>query len=99
MAFVSFRRYEVDPANVSKIVQLVQDGFVPILKSSPGFIAYRALDAGDGVIASISVFEDQAGVEQSDSKAASWVKENLAGLITTPPNITAGNVVVSETAD
>jgi hypothetical protein len=57
-------------------------------------MAYYALNAGDGVVASISVFETQAGAEEANRMAASWVKENLAALLPTPPEITAGEVGV-----
>jgi hypothetical protein len=46
------------------------------------------------VVASISVFETQAGAEEANRMAASWVKENLAALLPTPPEITAGEVGV-----
>lgn len=62
-----------------------------------GFVAYYAINAGDGVVASISVFETQAGAEESNRMAASWVKQNLASLLPTPPEITAGEVGVHQT--
>jgi hypothetical protein len=56
------RRYDgvTDPAEAAR---RVQDGFIPILRDVPGFVAYYALDAGSGVIVSTSVFQDQAGSE------------------------------------
>ena len=49
------RRYDgvTDPAEAAR---RVQEGFVPLLREAPGFVAYYALDAGGGVIVSISVF-------------------------------------------
>jgi len=93
--FASVRRYEgIDPGSVDEVMQLVHEGFSNIISQAPGFIAYYALDAGDGVIASISVFEDQAGADESNRMAADWVAENLAAYIQTPPLTTAGDVVV-----
>ena len=48
-------------------------------------------------MASITIFEDEEGAEQSNRKAAGWVKENLAELVTRPPEITAGQVLLSKT--
>lgn len=94
MAYVSIRRYE-GVKNVDEVIRVVQEGFVPIISSSPGYIAYYAVDAGDGVVASISVFENQAGMEASNRKAADWVKANLASLLPGAPQITAGEERVS----
>jgi hypothetical protein len=64
------------------------------MSEAPGFIAYYAVVAGDGVLASINVFEDQAGAEESNRMAGGWVKENLASHLPNPPETTAGEVVV-----
>ncbi len=90
--FATVRRYEgvVDSAEAGR---RVQEGFVPILKSIPGFVSYTFADAGDGVMVSTSVFIDRAGAEMSSLRAADWVKENLADLLPTPPVVTAGEVV------
>ena len=53
-----------------------------------------AIDAGDGVVASISVFENQEEAERSDEAAADWVKDNLADVVEGPPEITAGEILV-----
>jgi len=99
--YASVRRYEgVAPSSVDEIVRLVgeEGGFASILSKAPGFIAYYAVDAGDGVVASISVFEDQTGAEESNKMAAGWVKENLATHLPNPPQITAGEARVHKTA-
>ncbi len=94
--YASIRRYNMDPGSVDELMRRVNEGFVPIISQGAGFKAYYAIDAGDGVVASISVFETQAGAEESNRMAASWVKENLASLLPTPPEITAGEVGVHQ---
>ena len=66
--------------------------------SVAGFIAYQCIDAGGGVVATISVFEDKAGAEELTQKAADWVRENLASLVSNPPEITAGEVKLHKMA-
>ena len=92
--YATIRRYEgvTDPAEGSR---RASEEFVPLLKDIQGFVAYYELDAGDGVMASISIFEDRSGAEASTEKAAEWVQENLASLAPNPPDVTAGEVVVS----
>ena len=99
--YASVRRYDgVDPGSVDEIVRLVEEegGFASIISKAPGFTAYYVVDAGGGAVASISVFEDQSGAEESNRMAAGWVKENLTSLLPNPPQITAGEVRVHKAA-
>ena len=97
--YASVRWYEMDDhAAVDEAMRRVEEGFAPIISKASGFIAYYALDAGDGVVVSISIFTDQAGAEESNTVAAEWVMENLASLVPDPPEITAGEVKVHKTA-
>ena len=95
----SIRRYEgIAPDSVEEIIKRAEAGFVPIVSSGAGFIGYYLVDAGDGVLATISVFETEAAAEESNKAAASWVKENLAALVPNPPQITAGEARIVKTA-
>ena len=77
--------------------RLVGESFIPLLEEVPGFIAYYWIDAGDGVMASLSVYEDQNGADKSVELARAWVRENAAELIPNPPQITEGHVVATDT--
>ena len=93
---MSVRKYKTDPGNIDEIVKRVQENFVPIISKAPLFYSYYAVDADDGVVLSISVFEDMGGAKESNCMAADWVKENLAPLLPNPPEITVGDVRVHE---
>jgi hypothetical protein len=71
----------------------VNEGFVPIISQIPGFVALYLVDAGGGVTISTSVFQDQSGAEESNKRAADYVRQNLAPLLPKPPQITARKVV------
>jgi hypothetical protein len=90
--YVAVRRYEgaTDP---QRVAQLVDEIFVPIISELPGFVAYYAVDAGDGVVLSTSVFEHKDAEEQSTFLAGEFVAEHLATLLPNPPQITAGEVL------
>ena len=92
--YATVRRYEgvTDPKEAAR---QVNEGFLPIISQVPGFVAYYWVDAGNGVMVSTSVFEDQAGAEESNRRAAEYVRENMAPLLPNPPQITAGDVVAS----
>jgi hypothetical protein len=44
--------------------------FVLIISKAPGFVDYYVVDAVNDVVASVSVFQDQAGAEESSRMAA-----------------------------
>ena len=90
--YATIRRYEgaTDPSETGR---RVNEGFVPIISQIPGFVALYLVDAGGGVMISTSVFQDQSGAEESNKRAADYVRENLASLLPKPPQITAGEVV------
>jgi hypothetical protein len=94
--FAAVRRYEgiTDDAEAAR---LVRDSFLPRLEHVPGFIAYYWIDAGEGVMASLSVFEDKTGADRSVEVAHEWVVDNAAGLFPHPPQVTEGPVVASDT--
>jgi hypothetical protein len=89
--YATVRRYEgvTDPDEVGR---RVAEGFV-LIKDVSGFVAYYFANAGNGAMVSTSIFEDQAGAEASNEKAAGWVAENIADLMPNPPDVTAGEVV------
>jgi hypothetical protein len=59
-----------------------------------GFKAYYLLKTGEGTT-TISVFEDQAGAEESNRAAAAWLADNLPDLDIAPPQIAAGEAVLN----
>ena len=93
--YATVRRYEgvTDPAEATR---RVNEGFIQIVSQMPGFVAYYWIDAGAGVMVSTSVFQDQASAEESNKKAADYVRENLVSVLPNPPEITAGKVVASK---
>ncbi len=96
--YASIRRYKTTQGAASGLARRVNAGFVPIISTAPGFVAYYVVDAGNDVVASVSIFQDQAGAEESNRMAADWVKENIASLVAGPPEITAGTVAAQKTA-
>jgi hypothetical protein len=93
--YATVRRYEgvSDPTEAARHIN---EGFLPIIREVPGFVAYYWVDAGDGVMISTSVFEDQSGAEETTNRAADYVQQNMTSILPNPPQITAGEVVAFE---
>jgi hypothetical protein len=87
------RRYE-GVSNPREVGRLVEEAYLPLVSTIPGFVSFDWLEAGGGVVLSTSVFQDEAGVEESNRRAATLVHERLTSLLPNPPQITAGEVTV-----
>lgn len=91
--YATVRRYKGQPGIGDQIASRSKDVEKEIRKA-PGFIAYYLIKTSDGA-ASITICENQAGAEASNRLAADWIKQNMPKLATSPPEISAGNVVIN----
>jgi len=90
--YIAVRRYKIKPGSIDEVMSSVSEGFVPLISQASGFIAYYAVDAGNDIVFSVSIFQDQAGADESSRAAADYVKQHLAALFQGPPEIIAGEV-------
>jgi hypothetical protein len=90
--YAAVRRYE-GVSDSQKVAKVGHEGFVPIISEMPGFVAHYLVDAGDGVMVAVSVFEHKDAEEQSTFRAGEFVAEHLAPMLPNPPQVTAGEVV------
>ena len=94
---ISIRRYD-KVVSVSEVCRKIETSFVPLVRKFPGFIAYYAIDGGDGTMATVSVFSTEAMALESNDAAAKWLHENVADLQPEPATIVAGKARVVSTA-
>lgn len=69
------------------------------MSTIPGFISYVLLEGeqeqGHDVLVTVTTCETRAGVDESITVAANWVKQNLPGLGISAPSVTTGEVLAS----
>ena len=90
--YAVIRHYHFKPEDGKKIDQLVQEQFVPLIKNAKGLVRYYWLDTGAGEGASLSVFQDQAGADESILIAADFVKANMSEFMIQKPEVIEGAV-------
>jgi hypothetical protein len=90
--FAVVRHYHFDKKNSAEIDRIIREGFVPIMKKTPGFVRYYWLDTGNGEGASLSVFNDKSGADESVRLAKDFVHEHMARLLTQKPEVIEGPV-------
>jgi len=90
------RHYTVDPKNVNEIVRRVAAEGLTFLKAIPGFLSWGLLDDGHGHMVTYSVYQGKTGADESIKKAATWIKENIASLVPSPPHVVEGDIRLRE---
>ena len=90
--YVALRRYKVKTGALGEVARRAQQGFVPLVSQISGFVAYYGVDAGNDVVVTISIFQNQAGEEESTRRAADWVRQNVAEFVEGGVEVTAGEV-------
>ena len=70
------------------------DAVKSLISGIDGFTAYYLVRTADGAV-SISVYDNEAGANESTQAAAKWIKENLPEMGSSAPQVSAGEVVIS----
>jgi hypothetical protein len=99
--FATIRRYDaIDQERTSELVKKADETLVPSLTELPGFNGYYLIEAGNGVMSSISFYDTAEHADESARVASSWVREQkLETALPNAPKITTGEVVVQKTGE
>ena len=65
----------------------------PLMRSVKGFVSYT-LARSDGGGYSVTVCQDQAGIDESVQKAKDWIAKNAANTGAAAPEVSIGKVIV-----
>ena len=91
--YATVRTYSAGPELADALVSNAAD-VKSLIGGIDGFKAYYLVRTADGAV-SISVYDNEAGANESTSAAASWIRENLPELGGSTPQVSAGEVVIS----
>ena len=90
--YATVRRYKGVPTAVDQLMPRRKD-IEAIIRQSPGFQSYQLIQTQDGLI-TVTICDDRNGAETSNRNVAAWLKDNMPGVITNPPEITQGDVKI-----
>lgn len=89
----SIRKYRTsDALEVGRRASDPSTGFPPVARQITGFQAWYLIDGGDGTLTTVTICDDESGVDQSVAKAREWVGDNAADLVEGSPDVTNGKV-------
>jgi len=91
----TIRRYEgVDTTRTNEVVGKVNETLVPQLRKLPGFAGYYLIEADNGVLSSLGLFQTADQGNESTKIVSKWITdENFSSAIPNTPKITSGKVV------
>jgi heme-degrading monooxygenase HmoA len=69
-----------------------QDEVKSLIQGISGFRAYYLIKTDQGGVVTVSVYDDQAGADESTRVAAEWVRTNLPDMGVDPPQVSSGEV-------
>ena len=91
----TIRRYEgVDMTRIDEVAGKVNETLVPQLRELPGFAGYYLIEAGNGVLSSLGLFETPEQADESTKVVSKWITDvHFNTAIPNAPKITSGKVV------
>ena len=91
----TIRRYDgVDQNRSTELTSKVNESLVPKLEKMPGFKGYFLIEADNGVLSSLGLFETPEQGKESSNVVATWIRdEKFETLIPNEPKITSGRIV------
>jgi hypothetical protein len=87
------RHYHFDAKDSAEIDTMVRDQFLPLIRKAKGFVSYHWIDTGKGEAASLSIFQDKAGADESVRLAADFVAKHASKLVKQKPEVIEGPLV------
>jgi hypothetical protein len=93
------RRYEgVDTSRTDELTKKVGETLMPRLSKLQGFNGYFLIEAGNGIMTSVGLFETSTQADESTKISSEWIRdEQLEKALPNPPKVTDGEVIVHKT--
>jgi hypothetical protein len=86
--YATIRTYSANPELADALVSNEAD-VKSLISGIDGFKAYYLVRTADGAV-SISVYDNEAGANESTTAAAKWIRENLPELGGSAPQVSSG---------
>lgn len=90
---VVIQRYRVRLGAVAEAARYAEKWFLPLVRAIPGFEAYYLMAAGNGVLASIGMFETPEAADSAAGLAREWFGKEWGSFRPLPPEVITGKVL------
>jgi hypothetical protein len=93
--FTVIRQYRIASGSIEDVMHRVDEQFADQLAQEPGFMGYEVFEAGEGMLVSVTTFQDRQGGERSAELAAEFVRTALGDMDVQRIAMIGGEVMVS----
>ncbi len=96
--YATIRRYKGVTTSAEELTRVGRQ-LASLLSQVPGFVSHVMVDAGAGMLATVSIFDDEADLQVAGRLIAGWLAEHqvlLLPLLPHPTESTTGEVVVQK---
>jgi hypothetical protein len=96
--YATVRRYEgIDESRSDEVTRKISESLMPKLGELPGFGGYYLIEASEGVLTSVGLFDTAGQAHESTRVAARWIREQeLESALPNMPKVTAGEVIAHQ---
>ena len=91
--FASIRRYSGVDSRMWDQIQQHRASLEAAFRQVSGFRSWYLVRTSEG-LTTVTLCDDRAGAEASVQTAAKWVRENMADMISGPPEVSNGEVAL-----
>jgi hypothetical protein len=81
-----------------ELKQRIERGFLPQVQDIRGFHSYHAVNVSDTELVTIGIFEDKTGAQESNRRAAEFVKKDPIKDQIGSPQVFEGDLLISREA-
>src|SRR5262245_13326398 len=92
--YATIRTAKIAAGTGVELAGRIKESLLSSISSLPGFISYNILATADDAFATVTIFQNQASVEESNRKAQEWIKQYASELVLTPLQVVSGEVLV-----
>lgn len=96
--YASIRTYRLERGSIEEAMRRIDGEFADRLAGSPGFVGYHVADCGEGVLCTVTMFQDEASALRSNDAAAEFVRTRFGDMELTRLDVKGGKVDVSRAA-
>lgn len=95
--YATVRRYTANKGSIRGSVKKIQEIFIPMLKSIPGFVSYNFIEGGeeDGrdVVVTTTFCQTREACDESARRASAFVREHMNDIGIKMANTTSGELL------